>query len=276
VTAPPRAIRRVLVAGDLSAPGLAAIATGACLARRTGATLEGLFVVDEDVVRLPDLVAARFVSVGSEATPRPDAAAMERAARSEADRVRQRFLAAASAAGVEASFRALRGKVPRRVVEASRDADLLVLGRAGRAPGRRGAPGSTARAAAAGATDALILPAGRDRLGDVLVVPPTAPDARSSFHRVLDLALALAGEARVLVLREGPRAAEAQARLAARGARAILVPRARGGSLGDAWTRTARRELAGVVVCARDEAGGPDGPAGLLEEIAEAVALAGA
>ena len=66
--------RRILVAIDASAASLDALAAATALASRLGAALEGLFVEDEDLLRLAALPFTDLVRTPSGARERFDSA----------------------------------------------------------------------------------------------------------------------------------------------------------------------------------------------------------
>lgn len=138
-------IRRILVALDASPASRFAVATAVSLARRFEAQLMGLFVEDRDLLRVARLPFAREVGPFAFA-PRPLAADdLQRQLRAQAERLRRILRLAAETQGIPWEFRVKRGPVAAEVLAAGAEADLVILGRAGRslmAPQRLG---STAR-----------------------------------------------------------------------------------------------------------------------------------
>ncbi len=119
-------IRRVVAALGATRASWAVLEPAARLARRFGAELLGLFLEDEDLLRLASLPFAQVIGHG----PRPmrlDRATMERTLRrAEAD-ARARFDRAAAAHDVTGSFRVVRAS-PRAALRATLEpGDLLVL-----------------------------------------------------------------------------------------------------------------------------------------------------
>jgi nucleotide-binding universal stress UspA family protein len=180
------AVRRILVALDASRTSIDALGAAAALAARLGAELAGLFVEDENLLRLAGLPVARQISVHGGAG-RP-VAGIEGELRALAARAREAVAAAAAPHRISWSFRVARGQVAGEVVSAAGEADLLVVGWAGhRVAGRRG-PGETARAAAARApAPVLILTRGLE-VGRPLLV---AWDGSPGAERALDFAARL-------------------------------------------------------------------------------------
>lgn len=217
---PEPALRHVLVAFDLSAHSLAALEAAAALAARTGGEIAGLFVEDEDFLRLAGLPVARFLDPASAAVRPHSVATMERELRRLAEGARRAIEEAAKRARVRWTFRVVRGPVSPAVLAEASGADLVALGRTGHEshPGRR--LGSTARTLVAYAPAPVLLLRRGER-----VAPPTlvAYDGSDVADRALDLAVRLAGRdpVGVLVVADGPDDAaprrRAEGRLAVRG-----------------------------------------------------------
>ena len=165
----PFGVRRILVAIDASAASLDALAAAASLAVRLGSELEGMFVEDEDLLRLAALPFAGIVRTPGGERERIDPASAEVALRAMAARARDALQLAASRHGVAWSFRVSRGRVVREVLAAAEGADLVVLGAAGHGRRARGSVGTTAREAAARARAPVLLLARGGRLGGTVV-----------------------------------------------------------------------------------------------------------
>ncbi|MCO6457006.1 MAG: universal stress protein [Pirellulaceae bacterium] len=125
--------RRILVALDASSRRLATLEAAAQWAALLRAELHGLFVEDENLLRLAGLPFAREVAFCSATMRDLDLAAMERILRSQAEAVRNDLVEVAQRVRVRWSFQVARGHVARTSREAARDADLLIIGR--EAPG---------------------------------------------------------------------------------------------------------------------------------------------
>ena len=138
-------IRRILVALDASSQSLAAVEAAAELAAGIQAELLGLFVEDANLFRLAGLPFTRAVDSLSGALRQVDNRQIERQLRAQANRARQTLESAAQRSQVRWSFRVTRGMVSSEVMAAASEADLIVLGKSGWAPGARGHLGSTAR-----------------------------------------------------------------------------------------------------------------------------------
>ncbi len=121
-------IRRILIALDASASGIAALETAVALASRMEAELLGLFVEDVNLLRFAALPFAREVSFFSARTRRLDSGEMERALRAQASRAEAALIEAAERRRVRCSFRVVRGEVTTQLLAAAHDIDLLALG----------------------------------------------------------------------------------------------------------------------------------------------------
>jgi len=177
-------------------------AAAAGLAARLGAELLGLFVEDEDVLRLAGLPFAGVVRVPSGAQEPLDRARAEAELRALAGRAREALARAASPARLAFTFAVERGRVVATVLAASARADLLVLGAGGlRRSGRTGA-GDTARAAAERARSSVLLLPDGARFGEPVVA---VDDGSPGAPRALAVARALSdpGGAAVVVAPPG-------------------------------------------------------------------------
>lgn len=114
-------IQRVIVALDAASENRAAIGTAARLAARWGAHLHGVFVEDDDLIRLAHLPFARQVTLGV-GVETLDLQQAERQTRAFAERARQELAASAKRHGVEWSFEIVHGGL------AVSDGDFLVAG----------------------------------------------------------------------------------------------------------------------------------------------------
>lgn len=123
----PVPVRRMLMALDVSASGLAAMEAAATLAACLEAELLGLFVEDVNLLRLAALPFAREVGFSPAATRRLDPAGMERVLRAQASRAEAALLETAGRRRVRCSFRVVRGEVTAQLLAAAQDIDLVAL-----------------------------------------------------------------------------------------------------------------------------------------------------
>jgi nucleotide-binding universal stress UspA family protein len=138
-------IERILVALDASPHSLAALEAAVDLAARFQAELSGLFVEDENLLRLAELPFVREIGIFTATRRRIDSEQMERQIRVQSRRVRRVFTMTTERAHVQRSFRVARGAVLSEVLSAAAEADVLVLGQAGWSLLQRGRLGSTVR-----------------------------------------------------------------------------------------------------------------------------------
>ncbi len=225
-----RKIDRVLVALDSSPQGLGALEVAAELAARHDAQLIGVYVEDIDVLRMAALPFAREYSRLSAGGRELDSSAMARAMRGQATRLRQAVAAAAEKAHVRWTFRSQRGRVSAELIAASKEADIVIVGRASGPSARRERLGSTARALASGSPRTVVLLQRGTPFGRPVLV---TYDGKASADRALATAAAMALEGEeglvVVVPAEGSSALTERASTKLRGwnieARYVTVPR---------------------------------------------------
>ncbi len=202
-------IRRILVALDASGASLAALDAAARLAATLEADLLGLFVEDEDLLRLAGLPCAREVGFTFAQSRRMESADMERALRAQAARARQALERVASRTSVQCTFRVVRGRVTEELLAAAADVDLVAVGFTGHAV-PRARPGTTTTALATGAgRTILILPSETAISPPVMAVYDGSPAARHALTLAVRLAQAEAWP--LLLWIAGPSAARRQA-----------------------------------------------------------------
>lgn len=126
-TAP--AFRRILVALDASPHSQAALDMAVRLALSFDATLEGLFIKDENLLRAARLPIAEEVRSHTLPPKRLNDRRVERQLRYQAERAEAVLKQAAERAEVEHTFRVVEGQVTRELLEAAQEADLLALGK---------------------------------------------------------------------------------------------------------------------------------------------------
>jgi nucleotide-binding universal stress UspA family protein len=124
--------RIVVVAFDTSARGQAALEAAVWLAAATRAQLQGLFVEDEDLLRLAALPFAREIDCLSASLRQLQAVTMERALRAAADEAQRSFSNTLQQMNLQWTFRVVRGNVAQATLAAAGDVDLLIIGQQGR------------------------------------------------------------------------------------------------------------------------------------------------
>ena len=185
------ALRRILVALDASPQSLAALGSVVDLAAGAGAELLGMFVEDARLLDLGDLRAARALTFPAGRDRPLDTTSLEREMRALAARARQALSAAASRLGVPWTFRVTRGEVASELLAASREVDLVTLGRASVRFVGPAHHGSTARAILARAPGAVLLhgpPGGSDSVILVVDDPETSLEALAIATEIVRVA----------------------------------------------------------------------------------------
>jgi nucleotide-binding universal stress UspA family protein len=244
-------IRRILVALDASADSAAALDAAVALAARLEAELLGLFVEDVDLLRAAGLPFAREIRVFQLQPRQIRVDELEAQLLARARSIERALAHAADRSGVPFTFRRVRGSVAAEVMAATGDADLVVVGRAGHAPARRGRLGSTALALVVQGSRPVLVLGRRLRLRDPVFA---VYDGSASARHALAVALRLTPPGQTVhVVVTGDdedairqRWADARAQAGDAGATMSLhaVLQADAGAL----ARVARAEGAGVVV----------------------------
>jgi len=158
-------IRRIVVALDPSMPCRAALIAATELASVFKAELTALVVEDINLVRWAGLPnALHFPYISGRAEPL-DVITLRRGLRVQAARLRQLLEMAAQRAHVRYSVHEVQGHVTLELLEASKNSDLLIVGRTSRTRCRQARLGSTALAVASRAPQTVLL-LQRGRLAD--------------------------------------------------------------------------------------------------------------
>ncbi len=163
------------------APSEAGLSAAISLAADRDGELRGLFVEEEDLLRVAALPVTRVVGYRSAAPREVSVAEMERELRAHAARAEGLLHAAATRARLGSSFRVTRGRVVAQVVLASEEADLVLLDRSVHPPnGSRRAHGPPALLYDGGPAStrllgaATLLASQRGNRAEVLVAGPNA------------------------------------------------------------------------------------------------------
>ncbi len=185
------ALRRIVVAMDNSLHARAAAEVAVELAARFKSALEGLFVEDADLIKLADHPLCRLISFPTAEARAPDPLALQRYIRGECARAQRTLESMAARMQLRPGFKILRGRVESEIVTAASEADLLVVGVAGRGKRARRQPGSVALAAVERATrSVLVYRSGVSGGGAPLV----CFDGTNSAFKALDAAVSLQRE----------------------------------------------------------------------------------
>ena len=125
---PTTSSRRIVVALDDSGPSRAALATAAALAARLGASLEGIFVRDPELLQLARLPLALETGLASARRRRLSSTALERVWRAREHSMRNALEAAGSRWQIHTSMQVIQGPVESELLRVAGDADLLAFG----------------------------------------------------------------------------------------------------------------------------------------------------
>jgi nucleotide-binding universal stress UspA family protein len=192
---------------DASPHCLAALEAAAELAARLEAEVLGLFVEDVNLLRLAELPFTQEVSVSTTACRRLGVREMERQLRAQATRMRRTFAAYAERAQAHWSFQVTRGVIPRELLTAASNADLITLGKTGCSIGRGRRLGSTARAILAEAPcPALVIQEGERLRLPMMVIYDGSPLAEKALATATALGQGLDSLV-VFILADGTEAA---------------------------------------------------------------------
>jgi nucleotide-binding universal stress UspA family protein len=136
-------IKQILVAIDTSPDSLAALEMGAELAAKLGADLNGIFVEDINLHRIATLPFAREIGYLTGSIRKLDNTLVNREFRTLARQAYQAMELLAKRRNLRWSFRRVQGVIPKELISAASDADLILLGKSGWS--KRKLIGSTAK-----------------------------------------------------------------------------------------------------------------------------------
>lgn len=122
-------ISRILVALDASTANQNILQAGITLATRLNAQLSALFIEDIDLLHMAELPVVREVVYGSFSGRSINVAGMERSMQVQSARLRKLVEAIARQNQIKITFDVLRGNVANMLCDASRQTDLLVIGK---------------------------------------------------------------------------------------------------------------------------------------------------
>lgn len=183
---PEREIRRILVALDASPHSLSALRAAARLAASLEAELRGLFVEEEELLRLSSL-SVREVDLLSARTRPLEERHVRRHVRRQRRRARREMERTANRREVRWSFSSTRGSVGVELRSAAGEADLVMVGTRGWTPGRR--PGSTVlRLLREAPAPVMILRRGTEIGRRVYAVYDGSPPARRGLAAAIQIA----------------------------------------------------------------------------------------
>jgi nucleotide-binding universal stress UspA family protein len=186
-------IESILVATDGSECAIAAEKCAISLASRLGASLSGITVIEDRIVRTP-------ASQGLALPPFPEAE-MVAYHKARADAVLRQFAERARGANLEANCEVAQGSADDRIVERSLANSLTVVGRDGRSEAMRGGLfGTVAEAIARKATKPLlIVPAGASVSGPIVLGFDGSPGSKLAADLTVEFAKGLSEPIHVFV-----------------------------------------------------------------------------
>jgi nucleotide-binding universal stress UspA family protein len=181
-TEPERFVRRIVVAIDSSPHSLAALEAAAELATRFEAELHGIFVEDTNLLRLAELAFLQELAPFSATGRRIERQQMLRELHVLAQRSERVFRAIVAREDLPGDFQVVRGAVVPELLATAEEADILIMGKSSRAPGRPHRLGSTSRAALSGASCSTIVMQQDAGLGSpILIVYDGSPVAQRAL-----------------------------------------------------------------------------------------------
>lgn len=120
-------IRRVLIALDTSEYSLAMLEAATDLAQRLSTGLDALFIEEDDLFAWAALPFARALDTSSGEVRQIDTAAVEKALKADAERIRNKLTSAATAKNVKVNFSVVRGRYVSAALAASAEQQVLLL-----------------------------------------------------------------------------------------------------------------------------------------------------
>ncbi|MCB1950126.1 universal stress protein [Nitrosomonas sp.] len=122
-------IKRILVALDASTVDRNILQAGIALATRFNARLDALFIEDIDLLHVAELPFVREVVYGAAVGRSINVAGMERSIQTQTARLRKLVASIAQQNQIEIALSVLRGNVASMLCDASRQTDLLIIGK---------------------------------------------------------------------------------------------------------------------------------------------------
>ncbi len=194
-----KGIRRILVAIDASPSSMVALQAAAELASQLDAELLGLFVEDINLLRMAELPFSRRIGFYSATQHAIDREKIEQEMRAQANAARRALAGMARRARLRSSFRVARGVIHDELLQASSEADLIILGKTGWS--RRKRLGSTTRTVIAQSPSHILVLQQTYRARSILaVIYDGAPGAQKALNVAAELMHGKDGVLSVLIL----------------------------------------------------------------------------
>lgn len=190
-------IKRILVSLDCSAHSFAALQAAIQLAKHFDAELQGLFIEDLAVLNLAQMPFRQEIGAFSATVREISVNGMRQSILIQSRRVVRTFRKLTQEEEVRGEISIVRGTVYKTINQASREADLLIIGKSGTNDLLRRRYGSTARALIQNVKKSLLLLENGNILGyPVIVLYDKSPQGKIS----LETAQALLSEGDTLVV----------------------------------------------------------------------------
>lgn len=184
-------IKRILIAIDASPSSLAALETAADLAEKLRVELHGLYIKDDNLLRLAQLPFAREFRFSQAESQKIDAKQMAEQVHLQATLAYRHFDELATERKLEHSFHIGQGSIANELENAVQKTDLLVLGRISRSLLQTSRLGSTAKTAVSVAPQSLLITqTNADFSQPILLIH----DGSKSSDTALAVALLIGGE----------------------------------------------------------------------------------
>jgi nucleotide-binding universal stress UspA family protein len=182
-------VQKILVAMDASAGSRAALEAAASLAAGLQAELQGLFVLDSELLRFSGLPAAVETGLTSARRRPVDPAAMERTLRAQAEQARAQLESTARRHRLHSTFHIGQGDVASELAKAGAGVDLIAMGVVGHMDCTGKRLGSTTRRIRAQTRCSLLLLRSGHTTGEAVVA---VCDGDATAEPIVELAHDLA------------------------------------------------------------------------------------
>lgn len=184
-------IKRILIAIDASPHSLAALDASVDLADKLRVELRGLYIEDENLLRLAELPFAREFRFSRTDSQKIDAKQMAEQVRLQSTLAERHFNELATKRNIKHSFHVGRGSIGIELQNEAEETDLLVLGRISRSLLQTSRLGSTAKTALfAGQQSLLLTHTNADLSQPVLLIY----DGTESSEKALAMSRVICGE----------------------------------------------------------------------------------
>lgn len=197
-------VREILVAIDTSTHSEAALEAAVALAKTMEANLQGLFVQDEIWQKLSKLPSTRTVNALTGSVLPLESDTLEDHIRLLRNRLRRKMELLSRRNKIKHSWSSIRGKVEEKILEASKNADLITIGLKGKSASRKRV-GSSAKAIIKRADKPVLILKEGLHLGTTLtVVYDASEESQKGIRLALNIAEKNNSSLKVLVVDNNP------------------------------------------------------------------------